>query len=526
MFKQKAKQIFTSWRVIILIVFLVLAVVAISPRPWVDGVAIRSVITNSPAAEAGIPQPSPASSLVSRERILEINNRPIESVEAYYLFTNTLRPNQSVQIKTNKAIYRLTSRANNTPDLGVRVFKAPKTNIRKGLDLQGGTRVLLEPETKLAQNDLNSLIDNMEERLNVYGLSDLSIKDAKDLTGNQFILVEIAGANEEEIRDLLAKQGKFEAKIGNETAFVGGQDIVYVSRSADSAGIDPNFGCQPSGSGYVCRFRFSIAITPEAAKRHARITDSLEIISDPSGESYLSKPLELYLDDVKVDELSISSTLKGSDTTEIQISGSGTGNSLEEAQYNSIRVNMKQLQTVLITGSLPVKLNIVKVDSVSPLLGDEFLRNAMVAGFFALLAVGTNIFIRYRKLQIAVPIMIISLFELILVLGVAAIIGWNIDLAAVAGIIIAIGTGVDHQIVISDETLRGERFVTNWRERIKNAFSIIMGAYFTIVVAMIPLIFAGAGLLKGFAITTIIGASLGVFVSRPAFARIIEIMLK
>ena len=32
-----------------------------------------------------------------------------------------------------------------------------------------------------------------------------------------------------------------------------------------------------------------------------------------------------------------------------------------------------------------------------------------------------------------------------------------------------------------------------------------MLAYLTVVVAMIPLIFAGAGLLKGFAITTIVG---------------------
>jgi len=43
---------------------------------------------------------------------------------------------------------------------------------------------------------------------------------------------------------------------------------------------------------------------------------------------------------------------------------------------------------------------------------------------------------------------------------------------------------------------------------------------------MLPLLFAGAGLLKGFAIITIIGFSVGVFVTRPAFASIIEILLK
>ena len=253
----KTKKIFTNLRVIILLAFLTFAVFSISPRPGAEGVAIRNIITDSAAAEAGIPQPSPTSSQVSRERILNINNRPINNVEDYYDYVNTLKVNQSVQIKTSKGLYRLRTKedieiielnetvtkiiketvtvnetvdgvlveknktisktiqvpktkeiSKGTEDIGLRVFDAPKTNIRKGLDLQGGTRVLLQPETQLAVQDIGSLIDTMEERLNVYGLSDLVIRDATDLTGNQYILVEIAGANEEEIRELLAKIGR------------------------------------------------------------------------------------------------------------------------------------------------------------------------------------------------------------------------------------------------------------------------------------------------------------------------------
>jgi preprotein translocase subunit SecD len=66
----------------------------------------------------------------------------------------------------------------------------------------------------------------------------------------------------------------------------------------------------------------------------------------------------------------------------------------------------------------------------------------------------------------------------------------------------------------------------NWKDRIKNAFFIIMASYFTMVVAMIPLLSAGAGLLKGFAITTILGVSIGVFITRPAFAVIAETLLR
>ena len=567
----KIKKIITNVRVIILLIFLVLAIIAINPRPGLDGVAIGNVKTDSSASEAGIQKPVPTTRPVDRERILEIDNNPIKNVEDYYNYINTLSANQSIQIKTNKALYRLTTReiievielnetitktieeittinktvngtlveinktilktievpktkkiSKGVEDIGISVFNAPTTNIKKGLDLQGGTRVLLQPEKVLHPVDLQSLIDTMGERLNVYGLSDLVIRDASDLTGNQYIIVEIAGANEEEIRNLLAKQGKFEAKIANETVFIGGKDITFVCRSADCAGIDPNVGCFSSGGQDICGFRFSITISPEAAQKHADVTRDLEIIGDGS---YLSEPLELYLDDIKVDELNIGAGLKGSTTTSIQISGSGSGFSQQEAVLNALN-GMKRLQTVMITGSLPVKLNIVKIDAISPLLGEEFLKNAIFVGLLSLISVGIVLFIRYRKLQVAVPAFLISVSEVILLLGVATVIGWNIDLAAVAGIIIAVGIGVDHQTIIADEALRGRQVVYDWKQRIKNAFSIIMVSYFTVLVAMIPLVFAGAGLLKGFAIISILGASIGVFISRPVFARVIEILLK
>jgi len=128
---------------------------------------------------------------------------------------------------------------------------------------------------------------------------------------------------------------------------------------------------------------------------------------------------------------------------------------------------------------------------------------------------------------VALPVMFTMFSEVLLLLGLAALIGWNLDLAAIAGIIIAAGTGVDHQIVIADEVLKGKTDVgSGWKQKINKAFFIIMAAYFTTVVAMVPLLFAGAGLLKGFAFTTIAGVSFGVFLTRPAFAAIIEVLLK
>lgn len=521
----KIKKLITNWRVILLAAFLVFSVIAIHPV-LSEGVAIRSVLANSSASIAGIPQPKPNIQPVERERIISINNKPINDVESYYSYVSALSPNRTIQIKTTKNSYRLATKEE-FKDIGLRVYEAPTTNIRKGLDLQGGTRVLLQPEVKLNQFDMSVLIDNMKERLNVYGLSDIVIRDAGDLSGNQYIVVEIAGATEEEIKDLLARQGKFEAKIGNKTVFRGGNDIVYVARSAGEAGIDTSSGCSQSGQ-WFCRFRFAIALSQEAAQRQADATrDSAVVYDSVSGRSdYLSDKLELYLDDKKVDELNIGADLKGQAVTQIAISGSGSGANNQEAIFNSLQ-NMKRLQTILITGSLPVKLNIVKTDTISPVLGESFVKNAMLMSLLVIIVVAVIIGVRYWKLIIAIPILITMLSEVVILLGVAAFIGWNIDLAAIAGILVAIGTGVDDQIVITDETLKGTNAsVYNWKEKVKRAFVIIMLAYATVVVAMIPLVFAGAGLLKGFAITTIIGVTIGVFVTRPAYSAFVEAMLK
>jgi preprotein translocase subunit SecD len=84
------------------------------------------------------------------------------------------------------------------------------------------------------------------------------------------------------------------------------------------------------------------------------------------------------------------------------------------------------------------------------------------------------------------------------------------------------GTGVDDQIVILDESFSKDEGSAKLKERIKRALFVIMGAFFTIIAAMIPLFWAGAGMLRGFALTTIIGVTVGILITRPAFANMIE----
>lgn len=561
----KAKKILTNGRVIILLICILLAILAINPQPWADGVTIKSAAKNSSAVLAGIENPKANSQPLSKERVLSINGKDIHSVADYYDIVSTFTINQTVTLKTTKKTYALqikpliknillnetetktiTEEINGTnvtrvvtvpkirheivgpADIGLTVGEAPTNNLRKGLDLQGGTRVILKPAEHVDDTTLALLIDSLTQRLNVFGLSDIVVTTVSGGVGEDaLILIEIAGASPQEVTDLVQQQGKFEAKVANTTVFRGGSnDITYVCRTAECSGLDPNRGCGLiSSNAWSCGFRFSIALSPVAAQRQADATRGLSLAGTGT-DRYLSEPLNLYLDDELVRSLNIGASLRGQAVTDIQISGSGSGVSQQDA-LNNMFTEMKTLQTVLITGSLPVKLDLVKVDTISPVLGDAFIANALLVGLFSALAVTVILTAVYRKIRIIIPIILTAVFEVLITLGIASLIHWNLDLASIAGIIIAIGTGVNDQIIITDEAFKKEdKGPVSWKERIKNAFFVIMAGFFTDVVAMLMLWFFGAGLLKGFAITTILALIVGAFITRPAYAAIVNYLVE
>ncbi|MCR4327271.1 MAG: hypothetical protein NUV46_01675 [Nanoarchaeota archaeon] len=499
---------FKIWLLIVVLLFSFLLIFGFPPKVFDSGVLVTELDSNSSLFFQG---------MRAGDTITSINDIPIKNVEDYskvILETFTTGIDSRLIFKTNSGEYSFYGKS--LP--GLSVTKIPKSNLKLGLDLSGGARALIKAENKsLTPSELTDLVEITQNRFNAFGLTDLQVSPVSDLSGNNFMLVEIAGATPGDLRSLVSEQGKFEAKIGNETVFVGGEkDIASVGRDAQNARIE---GCSPDGSGaYFCQFSFSIVLSPEAAQRHADITKNIPVNVTSDG-SYLSERLDLFLDDNLVDSLLISESLKGRVTTQIQISGSGTGTTQEEALVEA-RAQMKQLQTVLMTGSLPYKLEIVKLDTISPLLGEEFMKYILISGGIALLIISIIIFARYRKLKASIAMIGTSVSEAVIILGVASLIQWNLDLPSIAGIIAGIGTGIDDVIVLMDEA--GSKAVLNIKQKLKRAFAIIFGAYFTSLVSLLPLMWAGAGLLKGFALTTIIGISVGVFITRPAFVEMLN----
>lgn len=186
------------------------------------------------------------------------------------------------------------------------------------------------------------------------------------------------------------------------------------------------------------------------------------------------------------------------------------------------------LRTVLVQ-RLPVGISFESMIEVEEREGRGFLREVIMAGLVALVAVGTLIYLRYRRLKIVLPLMMTMICEVIIILGVASIIGWSIGVPEIGGIIAVVGTGADHQIIITDEVLRGAapsaQKVVSLKRRVGLAFSVIFVAAATTLAAMASLAYVGFGIMRGFAIVTIIGLLASVLVTRPVYARIISTLL-
>jgi len=568
---------YLTLRVWILIIAIILGFIALSPNPWASGIVVKTLDVDSDAAQYGLVvgqtllringqnietvqdvqlaldsltyDAQEVTVMTSEEEITftvsndlgffvdenlsilknevgltegstlsEINGEAIADYDAFQKFYGELIPSRTIKIETDSGLIAYVSRE--VPSLTA--AEKTKTNLAFGLDFTGGTRVLLKPvsDAEITDADIQALIDVLSNRLNVYGLSDIKIRSASDWEGSKYVLVELAGVTEEEVKNLIGQQGKFEAKVGDAVVFTGGkEDIPYVCRNDGTcSGIRQ---CTPSGGYTTCTFDFTITLSQAAAQAQAAATADLDVVPASSGGNYLSKTLDLYLDGELVDSLQISENLRGQAVTDISISGPGYGET-ETAALEDATANMNTLQTILITGSLPFDLEIVKLDTVSPVMGEAFLKNVLFVAILSVVAVGLVILARYRKFKFVFPVMFTLLAELFLILSFAALVGWNLDIAAIAGILAAIGTGVDDQIVIVDEALRGKTRGISWKERLKRAFFIIFAAYAATVAAMLPLWNAGAGLIRGFALTTIIGVTIGVFLTRPAFASFIE----
>ena len=145
--------------------------------------------------------------------------------------------------------------------------------------------------------------------------------------------------------------------------------------------------------------------------------------------------------------------------------------------------------------------------------------------FLALLVVAIIIVIRYRSISLVFPILFTNIIEITILLAILGGFG-VLDLSAMAGVIALIGTGVDNQIIITDEMLKkktGEQEQST-KQKMEKAFFIVFTTAGIALASMLPLFLSGIVEVMGFALATMLGVIIGVAVTRPAYGAIIELI--
>lgn len=532
------------------------------------------------------------------DSITEIGGMRIKKYEDFIKATSRIKAGDFVPIVSNNLPANCVALADGNLGFEVKEYKKASA-LKFGIDIQGGTRALLQANA--TQQEILDAVTILNQRINMYGLSDIRVLPV----GSNLIQIEAAGLKESDIRDFLAKQGFFEGKLVelielkngsgeliinynqyrvtklngkikinqslygvNESFYLNGIKFevynltdeyatlaanVFTGKDIVNILTDPQHSyVVPFKNGY--RFVFTIQISKTSASRFANLT-----AGQPTywvgGESYIRPKLVLYLDEKPITELNIVAELAGKaiETPSIQ----GFGRTAKEAQDEKLK-----LQTILRSGSLPVELKLVRVDTITQTAGKRLLEAVVYAAVAIAITVSIVVFLRYRDLKIALPMVLLSWCEILLILGIASsqvlaglivmagifigvyykeirgfvgwitvglmvltvgfviISSWTLDIPAIAGLIAVLGTGVNQMIIIADQLLL-EREKT-LKQRYNSALEIINNSASMVTFAMLPLIFLGVGTLRGFAITTIVGVFVGLLITRPAYMSIVE----
>lgn len=145
--------------------------------------------------------------------------------------------------------------------------------------------------------------------------------------------------------------------------------------------------------------------------------------------------------------------------------------------------------------------------TISPTMGEASLRAGIIAGLVGLVLVALWALFYYRMLGVVAMLSLVASFLLVygFIVLLGRWIGYSLDLAGIAGLIIGLGTTADSFVIyferIKDEILNGSSFRSAVPRAWQRARSTIVTGNFVSLLAAVILYFLAIGEVKGFAFT-------------------------
>ena len=186
----------------------------------------------------------------------------------------------------------------------------------------------------------------------------------------------------------------------------------------------------------------------------------------------------------------------------------------------------RDLAKILEFGAVPVKFGVATVQTVSPTLGKDSLRAAIISGLIGVLLVMAFFFVYYRMLTIVVigGLMVSGALMWSIIAFISRSNGLALTLSGVAGIIVSIGVTVDSYVVfferIKDELHAGKSLRSSAQRSFSLAWRTILAADTVSFLGAIVLWWLTVGSVRGFAfflgLSTLCDVIVSYFFTRPA----------
>ncbi len=377
--------------------------------------------------------------------------------------------------------------------------------VRLGLDLQGGTQLVLQTDmSKIAVDQKDTALESsrqvIERRVNLFGVSESLVQSSK-IGDTRRILVDLPGIKDASAAaELVGKTAQLDFR--EKPATFSGEQMnsglppVFFFNPTGLTGADLKKAQITYGSGNKTNTSPQVAIqfTDTGAKKFEEIT-----------RRNIGQPLAIFLDDqpVSLNPPIVQQEIIGGNAV---ISGNFT---TEEA---------KKLTTQLNAGALPVPIKIIEQRSIGASLGRESINKSVVAALIGILTVMIYMAIFYGVYGLIADLALIIYTIFVLAIfktGFFVLPPVTLTLAGIAGFILSVGMAVDANILIfermKEERRWGKSKVTALDLGFRRAWSSIRDSNISSLLTAGILYFMGTGLVRGFAITLAVGVLVSMF---------------
>jgi preprotein translocase subunit SecD len=359
-------------------------------------------------------------------------------------------------------------------------------SIKQGLDLQGGTHVVLEasdtPEAKVNDDALQRVVHIIERRINELGLTEPLVQRQ----GERRVIVELPGVKDpEKAIEMLGQTALMEFQDESGNIVLTGKDLKDARAQIDQSG----------------QKLVAIEFTDEGTRKFADLT-----------ARSVGKHIAILLDKQILTNPVVQEAIPNGKAVI-------TGNrSMEEAE---------RLAILLRSGALPVKVDVLETRTVGPTLGEDSKAKSVEAFVIGIAAIVIFMLLFYRVSGFVANVALV--LYVMLLLASLKMLNATLTLPGIAGIILSMGMAVDANVLIferfKEEYRNGKTLRAAIDAGFTRAFSTILDSNITTLIVAAVLFFLGTGPIKGFAVTLGLGIVLSMFTAITATRFMLKILI-